>query len=500
MIDCVKRWTSAAVAVFIATGVAACGSVDDSSTKAGGASLPVTLRLGYVDPSGGNGSDHIEDFVQRVEDLTDGALRIEPVWSAGGPDGTDDIEQVVARRVIKGDLDMAVVAARAWDTEGVTSLRALNAPMLVTSDEAVKRIISGTLSEELLAGLDKVGITGLGLLPASMRRLFVFGDRVDSLADWGGGLIRSLRSDTVYAVLATLNAKADDVGNDNDRTAAGIADGSLLGAESSFTDALRMPKLPSAVSNVTLFPKVEALVVKSSVFEQLSKSQREQLREAASQTVVDAVADFTSDTAAAEEFCSRGGSMLTASASDIEQIRQGFDSVYSWLEQDPSTEALIEKIAKAVGDIPAPPTPSCPDRELSPTPTSIVTSTGAFPEGPYRMEIPESVLINAGIDRQTAFEHAGTWMMSFDNGVLTMSDVGPGRAQSGGTGVYCVADGRISLGLDDRSDMGGECGDFWSAAWIESGDQVRFVDIRTPEGPDPFLEVLFGSEPFTKVG
>ena len=210
-----------------------------------------------------------------------------------------------------------------------------------------------------------------------MRHLFVFGDRVDSLADWRGGLIRSLRSETVYAVLAALNAKPDDVGNDNARTAADIADGSLLGAESSFTDALRMPKLPNAVSNVTLFPKVEALVVKSRVFEQLSKSERERLREAASQTVVDAVADSIPDAAAAEEFCSRGGSMLTASASEIDQIRQGFDSVYQWLEQDPSTAALIEKIAAAVAEIPAPP-PSCPDPEPSPTPTSIVTSTGRF--------------------------------------------------------------------------------------------------------------------------
>ena len=66
--------------------------------------------------------------------------------------------------------------------------------------------------------------------------------------------------------------------------------------------------------------------------------------------------------------------------------------------------------------------------------------------------------------------------------------------------MYCVADGRISLGLDDRSDIGDKCGDFWSAAWIQTGDQVRFVDIRTPAGPDPFLEVLFGSVPFTKVG
>ena len=76
--------------------------------------------------------------------------------------------------------------------------------------------------------------------------------------------------------------------------------------------------------------------------------------------------------------------MLTVSAGEIDQIHQEFDSVYQWLEEDPSTAALIEKIAAAVGDVLAPPTPTCPDRKPSPTPTSIVTwgvPRGALQDG-----------------------------------------------------------------------------------------------------------------------
>jgi hypothetical protein len=66
-----------------------------------------------------------------------------------------------------------MIPARAWDTEGVTSLRALHAPFLVTSDELVAEIVDGELADELLAGLEDVGVTGLALLPEGLRHLSI---------------------------------------------------------------------------------------------------------------------------------------------------------------------------------------------------------------------------------------------------------------------------------------------------------------------------------------
>ena len=61
-----------------------------------------------------------------MEALSDGQLLIEPIWHAGGDPFPANADQVVARMVVNGQLDMGIIPARAWDTEGVTSLRALN--------------------------------------------------------------------------------------------------------------------------------------------------------------------------------------------------------------------------------------------------------------------------------------------------------------------------------------------------------------------------------------
>lgn len=491
------------VTVVLIACLCGCGVTAGGSTKAGGASLPVTLRLGYFDAAGGVGGDRIEDFAAEVASITGGALRIEPVWSAAGTAG-DDFDQVVARRVIRGDLDMAVVATRAWDTEGVTSLRALNAPELVTSDEALGRIVTSDLADRMLSGLDAVGVTGLGLLPVEMRHLFVFGDPLRTIANFEGRTIRSLRSDTVYSVLAALNAKPDDLANDNNRLAAGINDGSVRGAESSFSGALVLPLVPTAIANLTLFPKVEALVINSAAFKRLSGKEREQLQEAASQAVASAVANDVPDSVSAGIYCRNGGSMLLASANELDQVRGAFQSVYRSLERDGETKAIIAEIRALAADVPDPPTPSCDERPATAITTAATTTEAAtsdsFPEGSYRMEISVETLMSAGIDLNNARQHAGTWTLTFHSGELTIADEGPGRPRSVDTGVYCVTAGRVSLGLNGRSDIGDRCGDFMSAAWTYSGDQFQFVDIRSKSGFDQLLTALFGSVPFSKIG
>ena len=134
-------------------------------TKAGGQAAPVILRIGTDDSPGRPAADQIGEFARQVEELSDGGVRIEPVWNAAGDTGEDDWDQKVARMVVAGEVDMGLIPARAWDTEGVTSLRALNAPFLITSDELAAEVASSELAGTMLAGLDTVGVTGLALCP-----------------------------------------------------------------------------------------------------------------------------------------------------------------------------------------------------------------------------------------------------------------------------------------------------------------------------------------------
>ncbi|MGA7272123.1 MAG: hypothetical protein WB239_13710 [Acidimicrobiia bacterium] len=96
-----RRLLIGTIALFFLLGACAAGQ---AGSKAGGASAPLTLRIGTDDYQGKPASDEIEEFANRVEDLSGGSIVIEPVWHAAG-DGPD-WDQRVARMVVSGELDM----------------------------------------------------------------------------------------------------------------------------------------------------------------------------------------------------------------------------------------------------------------------------------------------------------------------------------------------------------------------------------------------------------
>ena len=138
-----------------------------------------------------------------------GSLVIEPVWSAAG-ESVVDADQTIARMVMTGELEMGSIPARAWDTEGVTSLRALHAPFLVTSESLLDEVVSSDLAEQMLDGLGSVDVTGLALLPEGLRRIFMFGDDDEPSFDLRNKVIWAPRSDTSYALYTSLGATPDN--------------------------------------------------------------------------------------------------------------------------------------------------------------------------------------------------------------------------------------------------------------------------------------------------
>jgi TRAP-type C4-dicarboxylate transport system substrate-binding protein len=283
----------------------------------------VTLRIGTNDGEDGPMAVPINEFARQVEELSGGAMRIEPVWNAGPPD-TPTIgeyiawDQFVARRVVSGEIDMGMIPARAWDTEGVTTLRALFAPFLVDSDALMTAIAADPeLSTDLLAGLDGAGVTGLALLPESVRHVFSFGEPLTSPDDFAGTVIRAPYSATTYALFEALGAVGTDLVGD--AFAEGIADGSVAGAESAFARAAGLPgdQLTVATGNVTPFPNVNTLVVNGDLFDALSGDQLNVMHEAAGRTLDAILAGMVGELTAAEEFCAAGGGIVLAGDDEL---------------------------------------------------------------------------------------------------------------------------------------------------------------------------------------
>jgi len=345
-----------------------------------------------------------------------------------------------------------------------------------------------------MAGLENVGVTGLALLPDDMRRLFVFGETPESLADFGGSVIRSPRSDTVYAFLSAIGATPDDIAVSEAEQAELIAGGSIGGIESSFAGALRVPQVPTAIANATLFPKVNALVINSESEATLSDDQRELLRRAAAGTVDWAVTTSVPDSEQAEVFCRNGGTMIVASDVDIAALEEASQSVYGILEQDAATRQLIAQLRDLGPSSTGVPVDAtlCPAPPVETAPPAQPDASG-FPEGVYRLEMPVQFLLDAGVDRATANGHAGTWTLAFEDGKF-LDPTCPGS-------TYSVNDGRITIQLGPRGEGCGTAAGqvLFSAGWTVDGDQLQFVDVESGHGFQLLIENLFGGLPFTKI-
>jgi TRAP-type transport system periplasmic protein len=515
----VRRWFPMVVAAAL---VASCvggqtpptpedGAAAAPADKAGGRGGTVVLAMGAEGRPGRPDAEQVLHFAEEVTERSDGRIRIEPVWGAPGEEADADPtdypgwDQLVARALVAGDLDLAIVPARAWDTEGVTSLRALTAPLLVTSEELVAKVVGGELADELLAGLEDVGVVGLGLPPEGMRRLFAFGDPPTAATPWSAGIVRAPRSATTYAFLTALGGEPDDLpGGGTARFFDGVRDGTVLAAESAFRFVGTIPEPYSAVGGPPLFPKVNTLVVNADAYGSLTGADQQLLRDAATATVAWAIKTMPDETEEARDFCAGGGRILPGIPK--EELDAAAATVEDDLRDDPVTAALLDDIRELAADLGAAPTaiePCAPDDGDGDDPTddpASVDDEGVFPEGVYRVEHTIEALVAAGVDRPTAADHAGMWTMWFSDGQLRVENE---RATTGevvvDVGVYCVEDGRVVLGIDAFTDPP-ICGTFWSGAWVLDDDELTFDDVTSHHGYQVLIEALFAGKPWQRIG
>ena len=145
------------IASLAALGLLA-GGCGSSASKATGARSeePVTLTL--ANPNAGDAD--VGAWMKAVERLSEGSIRIElrSDWRADEAQA----ERGTLADVHAGKVDIAKIAARAWDTLGVTSFQALHAPFLVDSLELERRVLTGPLGAEMLAGVRDAGCRACG--------------------------------------------------------------------------------------------------------------------------------------------------------------------------------------------------------------------------------------------------------------------------------------------------------------------------------------------------
>jgi TRAP-type C4-dicarboxylate transport system substrate-binding protein len=475
-----RRFTHRALGAVLAalvTTVAACSG--SSSDKAGGdfERPPVVLRFASFT---GDIQPQLRVFAGEVVRRSEGTLRIEfeREWRGGDPDA----ERGTIEDVKAGKVDMAWVGARVFDRFGVRSFQALLAPLLVDSYELEARVFEGGIPADMLAGVDDLGVVGIGVLPGPMRKLLGASHPFLGPSDFDdqlvGGAKNKLAARTFQALGATLEALP--AGASIERY---DATEQHLGAIWSNRDN-RDAKYVGA--NVNLWPRPLVIFMSKEAFDPLTPEQQAVLREAATTAVPEALASARAeDEEAALQLCRRGLTFAVASESELAALRGALEPVYAEIMADPETRSAIDTITDLKGEVAAPAeAPECTSTEPPATDLPI-------PDGTYETTLTKADWLEAGFSDEV-FAVPGVYKMIFDAGEWTLraptNEKGP---NDGEVGSYTVFRDQIKVRIAQDYVI--------TARWSLDGQTLTFADTDCCGGDVEIETVVWESHPWVKT-
>jgi TRAP-type C4-dicarboxylate transport system substrate-binding protein len=327
------------VLAALALAAAACGGSGED--KAGGqrqaekpVGKPVVLTLLTVDGLWAS------EFAAAAARLSGGAIRIEV--SLNG-EALIDYERRLVEDVRAGKVDMASVGARAWDRLGVTSFRALVAPLLVDSFELERGVLESPMVERMLAGVEPLGLVGLAVLPGPLRRPFGLSHQLVGPQDYEGATIGIRYGGVARTTLEALGARTR-----------GYRIGSLPGLDGAELDLNTIARNRYdergglLTANVVLWSRPETIVIGRDAFDRLPSSQRRILQRAGREALAPVLARLDEEQEQAlESTCARGRvSLVTASPSELSALRAAVQPVNDELERDAQTREFVSEIRK----------------------------------------------------------------------------------------------------------------------------------------------------------
>jgi TRAP-type C4-dicarboxylate transport system substrate-binding protein len=433
---------SVVIAVVLTTMAAACTDEGAEADKAGGPGEPVDLV--FADTYGGlEQLPAIAYFVERVEELSDGQIRIEAAdeWGEFAPDA----EEQVVRDVSSGLADLGWVGSRTFDLMGVESFQALTAPMLVDSYALQDAVIESGLTDQMMDGLDELGVVGLGVLADGLRKPVGVRGPIVGVDDWSGLGFGTFGSDVQAEAIRALGATPETVFGHH-RTEA-IESGTIQGFEMGlfvylFPDGL-VESGPYVTANVNLWPQMDVLLANPELRDSLTAEQRGWLEQAADDAASRSAALADTEARTIQNACTRGARFAEASEQDLTALQDAFAPVFDALRQDQTTRSFIEQIQTLKGSIETETSPDIPDgctgevpQEASGQDMGGTSSAPASLNGTYRYVLTQADADEVG-DPETNYPHINT---------ITLTD---GQLEGGcygaEGGTYSVEGDRITF-------------------------------------------------------
>ncbi|MFF0018716.1 TRAP transporter substrate-binding protein [Streptomyces sp. NPDC005374] len=339
--------------VLLASGCSstASGEQPAKNTQGSGTDKPVVLSL--ATPMGA--SDEFDAFLQNVRKLSHGSIQISVEFDAHHQEGPDFEEQLL-NDLQAGRVDLAALGSRVFDIRRAPALGALTAPLLINSFDAEEKVLSAPVAQRMIREVDGGGLTGVGLLPGSLRRPFGAGTPLLGPQDYKGRTIGIQESKVADSTMRTLGAKPEWFGASSSVAGLDGFEQQIGSVNGSRYDEAGM----IGTANVVLWPRPIVLVANTKAIERLNEDQRKLLQKAARQAVHSAGANLREqENKDLKGLCARGQKFAAASPAQLTALRKAVQPVYDRLSRDRRTKEYLDTVTATVREVPTEPSVSC---------------------------------------------------------------------------------------------------------------------------------------------
>lgn len=458
------------------TAFGACFGGNDAD-KAGGEEKANAVVLTLANP--GAAAD-LEEFAREVSTQSHGSMRIdlEDDWR----EGEMDSERGTIEDVRDGKVDMGSVGARALDRVGVRSLQPLVAPFAVDSYALEREVMASPLAGQMLRGVEQLDLIGITLLPGELRKPLGVSRALIEPSDYSGATIGVRPSNLSARTFQALGASPQGYAVGGDISRFDGVEAGLAGIEGSNYDR---PARTLAI-NVSLWPRVVAIVMNRVAYGALSNDQRDALHEAgraALDPAIEAIAER--DAEAMSVLCNRDRvAIRSASPAQLDAFRAATSQVREALERDPATRDAAREIAAMSARVEGEQTPSCePDGEPA-------TAERTPVDGLWSMNTTADELAEIASAGDVVPENWGEGTFAFRAGRFAFTEENR-DACIWAYGSYTVKGDVVEWifedgGGDAPTDAANRPGEEFAFRWSRYRDQLTLEPVEGAISPEPF--------------
>ncbi|MBR0656477.1 TRAP transporter substrate-binding protein [Plastoroseomonas arctica] len=299
----------------------------------------ITLRSADTHPDGYPTVEAVKFMGRLVEERSAGRLRIQLFHSRQLGEERETLEQtrfgvIDLNRVNFGPLNNLV-------PETVVP----GLPFVFRDEAHMRRVMDGTIGDEIIAGADRHGFVGLCYYDSGARSFYTRGRAARTPEDMRGLKIRVQQSDLWVAIMRAVGANATPLpfGEVYSALQTGVVDGAENNWPSYHSTRHFEVAKHYCVTEHSMSPEI--LVASKRSFDRLPRDLQGILRQAAKESVGEMRRLWDAQTEASKQAVTAGGSLVNDV--DKEAFARAMAPVYDQFARDPRMRALVNRIREA---------------------------------------------------------------------------------------------------------------------------------------------------------